>query len=129
MIHSVLTKFFGQQPVQDEKHYYHFLIEEAGDTYKVRPVAYADGTSQANHILVSYNEENDLKIVWNKEGRPVITIKNIQIQNCVVCKEDEEQSIEFILERMPSRMIKLQLKPFLAIEFGMYWEVCEDCEE
>ncbi|MEH6892644.1 DUF3979 family protein, partial [Bacillus sp. JJ864] len=25
-------------------------------------------------------------------------------------------------------MIRLQLKPFLAVEIGLYWEVCEECE-
>ncbi|MBO9128169.1 DUF3979 family protein [Bacillus sp. 165] len=128
-MHSELTQFFGQQPVQDGKRYYHFVIKETKDTYSVDTVLSADKVTTENGILTSYNDENELKILWNKDGRSIMTIKNIQIQRCIGWKEEEEHSIEFILERMPSRMIKLQLKPFLAMEFGMYWEVCEDCEE
>lgn len=42
--------------------------------------------------------------------------------------DEDEEGIQFVLERMPSRMIRLQLKPYLALEMGPYWEVCDDCE-
>ena len=32
--------------------------------------------------------------------------------------DEDEEGIQFVLERMPSRMIRLQLKPYLALEMG-----------
>lgn len=43
--------------------------------------------------------------------------------------EEEEESITFVFEKWQSRMLQIQFTPGLPIEFGLYYEICTDCDE
>ncbi len=77
-------------------------------------------------VELYFNEYDEVKITLYKDGMPISTMQRIAISKVEL--DEEEEGIQFVLERMPSRMIRLQLKPYLALEMGPYWEVCDDCE-
>ncbi|WP_028399989.1 DUF3979 family protein [Ectobacillus panaciterrae] len=128
MIHDTLQTFFKASPKQDQRNYFRYLLIEEDGKYAICESASESEDSAKSSISLSYNEENELKLVWHKGGRPIVTVQNIAVGKVAVTKDEDEESLQFVLERMPSRMVKVQLKPFFAVDLSMYWEVCEDCD-
>jgi hypothetical protein len=109
-----LQEFFAVEPVMDNREFHHFTLVEEGS-----------GT-----LIVSVSEYQDLKVTWEQNGKSMMDIKNIAISDSVLIDDGFEKSVQFVLERMPSRMIKVQVEPSLHVEFGLYWESCDDeCDE
>ncbi|MFX3623564.1 MAG: DUF3979 family protein [Ectobacillus sp.] len=128
MIHEALVSFFKEDPKQDARNYSRYiLVEEEGEYFVCASACDLEDPGKSS-ISISYNEDNEMRLVWHKDHQPVVTVQSIGISKVVAVKEGEEESLQFVLERMPSRMIKVQLKPFFAIDMSMYWEVCEECD-
>ncbi|MFD0771406.1 DUF3979 family protein [Bacillus sp. CGMCC 1.60114] len=123
MLHEEIASFF-QVPPQEvgNNRGWKYYIQEKNDTYSITEEILSKGTM----IELFFNEDDEIRLVLYKDGQPITTIQRIGVQKVDIIKEEE--TLQFVLDRMPSRMIRLQLKPFLAIEMGLYWEVCEDCE-
>lgn len=122
MLHEEITSFFQVLPQKDGTRGWKYYIQEEKGTYFVTNTISLTGTS----IELFFNEDDEIRLVLYKGGQAVTTIQRIAVQKLDIIKE--EDSLQFVLDRMPSRMIRLQLKPFLAVEIGLYWEVCEECE-
>ncbi|MDM5188254.1 DUF3979 family protein [Bacillus sp. DX4.1] len=122
MLHETLMSLFQVAPIEDGKNGWKYVIQEKDSKYSL-----VDSVSTAHmNVELFFNEYDELRLTLYKDGHPITTIQRIAILKAEL--EDDEDGIRFVLERMPSRMIRLQLQPFLAIEMGLYWEVCEDCE-
>ena len=122
MLYGDLMSLFQVAPMEDKKNGWKYIIQEEDGQYSIV------NSVSTEHMSVElfFNEYDELRITLYKEGRQITTIQRIAILKTEL--EDDEEAVQFVLERMPSRMIRLQLKPFLAVEMGLYWEVCEDCE-
>ena len=120
MLHEEIS-FFKVLPQEDGTQGWKYYIQEEKGTYLITNTISLTGTS----IELFFNEEDEIYLVLYKDGQAITTFQRIAVQKMDVIKEE---SIQFVLDRMPSRMIQLQLKPFLAVEMGLYWEVCEECE-
>lgn len=124
MLYEAITAFFQIPPQTDGRSGWKYYIEEKHGTYAI-----VDTLPVINKgVELWFNEENEIRIVLYQEGKQIATVQRISIQKIDMIKEDDEMSIQFVLDRMPSRMIQLQLKPFLAIEMGLYWEICDECD-
>jgi hypothetical protein len=121
-VQEVLQTFFKANPTQDRNNYLRYSLIEEENGYVVAN----HEVHGSNVIHLYYNDENELKIVWKRDEKTIAKVENVPIQK-VVFLQEEEESIAFVLERMPSRMIKLQLKPYFAIEMSLYWDMCEEC--
>ncbi|HDX9580757.1 DUF3979 family protein [Bacillus cytotoxicus] len=122
MLQEKIISFFQTLPQEDGKRGWKYYIQEEKGTYFITNTISLTGTS----MELFFNEDDEIRFVLYKDGQPITTIQRIAVKKMDIIKEEE--SLQFVIDRMPSRMIQLQLKPFLAIEMGLYWEVCEDCE-
>ncbi|PEZ03328.1 DUF3979 domain-containing protein [Bacillus sp. AFS018417] len=122
MLHEEITSFFQVPPQEVGSQGWKYYIQEENGAYSITEIILSTGTS----IELFFNEDDEIRLVLYKDGQPITTIQRIAVQKMDIIKDEE--SFQFVLDRMPSRMIRLQLKPFLAVEMGLYWEVCEDCE-
>lgn len=107
-----LHAFFQQEVEIDEKDWAHFTWPEGKDS-----------------IVLSVDAWDTLKISWKQDGNEIMFIQNVSISNVMIIDDKFETSLQFMLERQPSRMFKVQLKPSLRVSYEMYFEVCEDCDE
>lgn len=82
----------------------------------------------SSYIKIELNEFEEVKIDWIDNNVNRFSAKSLQIHQMILINDHEERSIQFVLERWQSRMFKVQWKPNLHIEFGLYYEVCEDCD-
>ncbi|WP_416825901.1 DUF3979 family protein [Ectobacillus polymachus] len=124
MIGETLQSFFNQRPSKDEHGFYSYYLIEIDNHYELREGVLETGRS----LSIQYNDENEVKLTLYCDKQPITMIQRIPISNVTIINDDDGESIQFVLERMPSRMIKVNLKPYLSIELSLYWEVCEDCE-
>lgn len=122
MLYEDLMTLFQVAPMEDGKGGWKYVIREQNGTYSVVNEVVTEHMS----VEIYFNEYDEIRITLYKDGKPITTIQRIAILKAEL--EEDEDAIQFVLERMPSRMIRLQLKPYLAVEMGLYWEVCEDCE-
>lgn len=124
MLCEAITSFFQVSPKTDERDGFRYYIEEKNGTYATMD------TLSVTHKSVElwFNEDNEMRVVLYDKGQPLVTVQRIAVQKVETIIEDDEMSLQFVLDRMPSRMIQLQVKPFFAIEMGLYWEVCDECD-
>ncbi|MBC6972293.1 DUF3979 family protein [Bacillus sp. Xin] len=122
MLYEDLMSLFQAAPIEEGENSWKYVIQEKNGQYSIVNSVSAERMS----VELFFNEYDELRITLYKEGHPITTIQRIAILKTEL--EEDEDGVQFVLERMPSRMIRLQLKPFLAVEMGLYWEVCEDCE-
>ena len=113
MLYEDLMTLFQAAPKEEGKGGWKYIIQERNDKYEIVDEMLKNQMS----VELYFNEYDEVKITLYKDGMPISTMQRIAISK-----------VEFVLERMPSRMIRLQLKPSLALEMGPYWEVCDDCE-
>ncbi|MEH7458919.1 DUF3979 family protein [Bacillus sp. JJ1127] len=122
MLYEDLMTLFQVAPMEDGKDGWKYVIQEQNGTYSIVNEIVTEHMS----VEIYFNEYDEIRITLYKDGKSITTIQRIAILKAEL--EEDEDAIQFVLERMPSRMIRLQLKPYLAVEMGLYWEVCEDCE-
>ncbi|WP_243521746.1 DUF3979 family protein [Bacillus pseudomycoides] len=122
MLYEDLMSLFQAAPIEEGKNGWRYVIQE--DDGKNSIVNHV--STEHMSVELFFNEYDELRIILYKEGQPITTIQRIAILKTEL--EEDGDGIQFVLDRMPSRMIRLQLKPFLAVEMGLYWEVCEECE-
>ncbi|MEH7537999.1 DUF3979 family protein [Bacillus toyonensis] len=121
MLYEDLMTLFQAAPKKDRGGW-KYIIQEQNDKYEIVDEMLKNQMS----IELYFNEYDEVKITLYKDGIPVSTMQRIAISKVEL--DEDEEGIQFVLERMPSRMIRLQLKPYLALEMGPYWEICDDCE-
>ncbi|WP_088044084.1 DUF3979 family protein [Bacillus sp. EAC] len=80
------------------------------------------------YVQFVLNEYDELKIDWYIDGINRFSVKSVQVHQMVLINDEDECSIQFVLERWQSRMFKIEWKPNLHLEFGLYYELCEDCD-
>ncbi|GGE57592.1 DUF3979 family protein [Priestia taiwanensis] len=112
-----LQEFFAIMPVMDRQEFFRFLL--TGN----------EGSIALNRLTICVNDDNELKVMWEQNDRRIVDIKAIAIQDSIFTDDGFEKSVQFILERMPSRMIKVQVEPHLHVEFGPFFESCDECDE
>ncbi|PEB54268.1 DUF3979 domain-containing protein [Bacillus pseudomycoides] len=122
MLYEDLMTLFQVTPMEDGKDGWKYVIQEQNGTYSIVDEIVTEHMS----VEIYFNEYDEIRITLYKDEKSITTIQRIAILKAEL--EEDEDAIQFVLERMPSRMIRLQLKPYLAVEMGLYWEVCEDCE-
>ncbi|MBP3971066.1 DUF3979 family protein [Bacillus sp. WL1] len=122
MLYEDLMTLFQAAPKEESRGGWKYIIQERNDKYEIVDELLKNQMS----VELYFNEYDEVKITLYKEGMPISTMQRIAISKVEL--DEEEEGIQFVLERMPSRMIRLQLKPYLALEMGPYWEVCDDCE-
>lgn len=121
MLYEDLETLFQTAPKEDRGGR-KYIIQEQNNTFKIVDEILKNQMS----VELYFNEYDEVKITLYKDGIPITTMQRIAISKVEL--DEDEEGIQFVLERMPSRMIRLQLKPYLALEMGPYWEVCDDCE-
>lgn len=82
----------------------------------------------STYVKFVLNEYDELTIDWFVENVNRFSVKSLQVHQMVLINDEEECSIQFVIERWQSRMFKIEWKPSLHIEFGFYYEVCDDCD-
>ncbi|MFB6731455.1 DUF3979 family protein [Bacillus mobilis] len=122
MLYEDLMTLFQAAPKEEGRGGWKYIIQERNDKYEIVDEMLKNQMS----VELYFNEYDEVKITLYKDGVPISTMQRIAISKVEL--DEEEEGIQFVLERMPSRMIRLQLKPYLALEMGPYWEVCDDCE-
>ncbi|MGH0941868.1 DUF3979 family protein [Bacillus mycoides] len=122
MLYEDLMTLFQAAPIKLDRGGWKYIIQEQNDNYEIVD----EMLKKQMNVELYFNEYDEVKITLYKDGSPITTMQRIAISKVEL--DEEEDGIRFVLERMPSRMIRLQLKPYLAVEMGPYWEVCEDCE-
>ncbi|QWI72103.1 DUF3979 family protein [Bacillus mycoides] len=122
MLYEDLMTLFQAAPIKLDRGGWKYIIQEQNDNYEIVD----EMLKKQMNVELYFNEYDEVKITLYKDGSPITTMQRIAISKVEL--DEEEDGIQFVLERMPSRMIRLQLKPYLAVEIGPYWEVCEDCE-
>ncbi|MGI8276945.1 DUF3979 family protein [Bacillus mycoides] len=122
MLYEDLMTLFQAAPIKLDRGGWKYIIQEQNDNYEIVD----EMLKKQMNVELYFNEYDEVKITLYKDGRPITTMQRIAISKVEL--DEEEDGIQLVLERMPSRMIRLQLKPYLAVEMGPYWEVCEDCE-
>ncbi|MDA1804919.1 DUF3979 family protein [Bacillus cereus group sp. BY32LC] len=122
MLYEDLMTLFQAAPKEESRGGWKYIIQERNDKYEIVNEMLKNQMS----VELYFNEYDEVKITLYKDGMPISTMQRIAISKVEL--DEEEEGIQFVLERMPSRMIRLQLKPYLALEMGPYWEVCDDCE-
>ncbi|AIW85624.1 MULTISPECIES: DUF3979 family protein [Bacillus] len=122
MLYEDLMTLFQAAPIKLDRGGWKYIIQEQNDNYEIVD----EMLKKQMNVELYFNEYDEVKITLYKDGSPITTMQRIAISKVEL--DEEEDGIQFVLERMPSRMIRLQLKPYLAVEMGPYWEVCEDCE-
>ncbi|AJH18063.1 MULTISPECIES: DUF3979 family protein [Bacillus] len=122
MLYEDLMTLFQAAPIKLDRGGWKYIIQEQNDNYEIVD----EMLKKQMNVELYFNEYDEVKITLYKDGSPITTMQRIAISKVEL--DEEEEGIQFVLERMPSRMIRLQLKPYLAVEMGPYWEVCEDCE-
>lgn len=122
MLYEDLMTLFQAAPIKLDRGGWKYIIQEQNDNYEIVD----EMLKKKMNVELYFNEYDEVKITLYKDGSPITTMQRIAISKVEL--DEEEDGIQFVLERMPSRMIRLQLKPYLAVEMGPYWEVCEDCE-
>ncbi|WP_377865983.1 DUF3979 family protein [Bacillus sp. R86525] len=122
MLYEDLMTLFQVAPIELDRGGWKYIIQEQNDNYEIVD----EMLKKQMNVELYFNEYDEVKITLYKDGSPITTMQRIAISKVEL--DEEEEGIQFVLERMPSRMIRLQLKPYLAVEMGPYWEVCEECE-
>ncbi|WP_433773672.1 DUF3979 family protein [Bacillus wiedmannii] len=122
MLYEDLMTLFQATPKEEGRGGWKYIIQEQNDTYEI----VNEMLKKKMSIELYFNEYDEVKITLYKDGNPISTMQRIAISKVEL--DEDEEGIQFVLERMPSRMIRLQLKPYLALEMGPYWEICDDCE-
>lgn len=122
MLYEDLMTLFQAAPKEEVRGGWKYIIQERNDKYEIVNEMLKNQMS----VELYFNEYDEVKITLYKDGMPISTMQRIAISKVEL--DEEEEGIQFVLERMPSRMIRLQLKPYLALEMAPYWEVCADCE-
>ncbi|KAB2452222.1 DUF3979 domain-containing protein [Bacillus sp. CH126_4D] len=122
MLYEDLMTIFQTAPKEEDRGGWKYIIQKRNDKYEIVDELLKNQMS----VELYFNEYDEVKITLYKDGMPISTMQRITISKVEL--DEEEEGIQFVLERMPSRMIRLQLKPYLALEMGPYWEVCNDCE-
>ncbi|MFK4376691.1 hypothetical protein ABH948_002087 [Bacillus sp. RC218] len=122
MLYEDLMTLFQAAPIKLDRGGWKYIIQEQNDNYEIVD----EMLKKQMNVELYFNEYDEVKITLYKDGSPITTMQRIAISKVEL--DEEEEGIQFVLERMPSRMIRLQLKPYLAVEMGPYWEVCKDCE-
>lgn len=122
MLYEDLMTLFQAAPIKLDRGGWKYIIQEQNDNYEIVD----EMLKKQMNVELYFNEYDEVKITLYKDGSPITTMQRIAISKVEL--DEEEDGIQFVLERMPSRMIRLRLKPYLAVEMGPYWEVCEDCE-
>ena len=122
MLYEDLMTLFQAAPKEESRGGWKYIIQEQNDKYEIVD----EMLKNQMNVELYFNEYDEVKITLYKDGMPISTVQRIAISKVEL--DEEEEGIQFVLERMPSRMIRLQLKPYLALEMGPYWEVCADCE-
>ena len=122
MLYEDLMTLFQAAPKEESRGGWKYIIQEQNDKYEIVD----EMLKNQMNVELYFNEYDEVKITLYKDGIPISTMQRIVISKVEL--DEEEEGIQFVLERMPSRMIRLQLKPYLALEMGPYWEVCDDCE-
>ncbi|MGF9992742.1 DUF3979 family protein [Bacillus mycoides] len=122
MLYEDLMTLFQAAPIKLDRGGWKYIIQEQNDNYEIVD----EMLKKQMNVELYFNEYDEVKITLYKDGSAITTMQRIAISKVEL--DEEEDGIQFVLERMPSRMIRLQLKPYLAVEMGPYWEVCEDCE-
>ncbi|MBE5105018.1 DUF3979 family protein [Bacillus thuringiensis] len=121
MLYEDLMTLFQAAPKEDRGGW-KYIIQEQNDTFEI----VNEMLKKQMSVELYFNEYDEVKITLYKDGIPISTMQRIAISKVEL--DEDEEGIQFVLERMPSRMIRLQLKPYLALEMGPYWEICDDCE-
>ena len=122
MLYEDLMTLFQAAPKEESRGGWKYIIQERNDKYEIVDEMLKNQMS----VELYFNEYDEVKITLYKDGMPISTVQRIAISKVEL--DEDEEGIQFVLERMPSRMIRLQLKPYLALEMGPYCEVCDDCE-
>ncbi|EMI9088400.1 MULTISPECIES: DUF3979 family protein [Bacillus] len=122
MLYEDLMTLFQAAPKEESRGGWKYIIQEQNDKYEIVD----EMLKNQMNVELYFNEYDEVKITLYKDGMPISTVQRIAISKVEL--DEDEEGIQFVLERMPSRMIRLQLKPYLALEMGPYWEVCDDCE-
>jgi len=120
-----LEHAFSMKLKENQKGQYVLILSEHGIENEVTDLSH----SYDSYIRVIINEdEEEFSIDLFENNKNLFSFKRTQYHRMIPIRDEEEYSIQFVLERWQSRMIKVQWKPYLHIEFGLYYEVCEDCD-
>jgi len=118
-----LENTFQIKLFKNEEGSYPIIVTEDGIFSELK-MEHKPGT----YVQFVLNEYDELKIGWYIDGINRFSVKSVQVHQMVLINDEDECSIQFVLERWQSRMFKIEWKPKLHLEFGLYYELCEDCD-
>jgi hypothetical protein len=119
-----LENAFSIKFKENQKGQYVLILSEHG----IENEETTSSCSYDSYIRIILNEDEEFSIDLYENNKNLFSFKRAQYHRMIPIRDEEEYSIQFVLERWQSRMIKVQWKPYLHIEFGLYYEVCEDCD-
>lgn len=81
-----------------------------------------------NQLYLRCDEYNECSMKWYRYGNCIVELKNIVVQDVLSIDDEYEKSLIFRLVKAPSKMFRVQLKPYFHIQYGTFFEMCEDCD-
>lgn len=127
-IREFFENSFKKSSKMDEDGFYHYLIEKKGNELVVDTTYIADWNTidLSNKLILDCDENNMFSLIWFKEGRDLVSINNILIDNVeyrIEVYEDEqgkEIKIETIIlssDHLIDKQLEIQIKPYISIAF------------
>lgn len=111
MLYEDLETLFQTAPKEDRGGW-KYIIQEQNNTFKIVDEILKNQMS----VELYFNEYDEVKITLYKDGIPITTMQRIAISKVEL--DEDEEGIQFVLERMPSRMIRFAIKAIFSIRNG-----------
>ncbi len=112
MLYEDLMTLFQAAPKEEGRGGWKYIIQERNDKYEIVNEMLKNQMS----VELYFNEYDEVKITLYKDGMPISTMQRIAISKVEL--DEEEEGIQFVLERMPSRMIQVAIKAVFSTRNG-----------
>ncbi|WFD10195.1 DUF1835 domain-containing protein [Tepidibacter hydrothermalis] len=125
-VSDFFEKLFKKSCQIDEDGFYHYLIEKKENEIVVDTTYIADWNTidLSNKLILDCDENNMFSLIWFKEGRDLVSINHILIDNIeyrIEMHEDENgkeiktEAIILISDHLIDKQLEIQIKPYISI--------------
>jgi len=125
-LNEFFTQLFKNSCEIDEDGFYHYLLEEKENELVVDTthISKWNTIDLSNKLILDYDDNNVFSLSWFKEGRDLITINHVQVDNSehkIEAFEDENgeeiktEAIIFFVDDLIDKHLEIQIKPYISI--------------
>ncbi|MAT43021.1 MAG: hypothetical protein CL609_11810 [Anaerolineaceae bacterium] len=129
-LYEYMCKFFNQTPALDEDGFAHFLLEEMDDGLDVdiTPLERWAEIDLGNKLILDCDTVNTFALSWSQNGKERLQIQPLRIREVKFLHEtlqfpngvEQDQAVlVFFSDTLPGRVIRVQLLPYLRVQFTL----------